>query len=156
MEEEKKEKNPLMFLEEDEMKKPEKQKITNEAIELNDLKILENDYFLIGIYGNGSAYLKASFFIEMKNSFKIKFVYKKSDSNKKILSAELYSFTLNNNINILLLITKTDMIKSNTQFILDYLKNKNVTYKNMIVFDCIKSKNFYSKIKENNCYYLKS
>ena len=156
MEEEKKEKNPLMFLEEDEMKKPEKQKITNEAIELNDLKILENDYFLIGIYGNGSAYLKASFFIEMKNSFKIKFVYKKSDSNKKILSAELYSFTLNNNINILLLITKTDMVKSNTQFILDYLKNKNVTYKNMIVFDCIKSKNFYSKIKENNCYYLKS
>ena len=135
MEEEKKEKNPLIFLEEDSMKKPEKQKITNEAIELNDLKLLENDYFLIGIYGNGSAYLKASFFIEMKNSFKIKFVYKKSDSNKKILAAELYSFTLNNNINILLLITKTDMTKSNTQFILDYLKNKNVTYKKMIFFD---------------------
>ena len=154
-EEEKKEKNPLMFLEEESMKKPEKEKITNEVIELDEIKELDNDYFLIGIYGNGSAFLKATFFIEMKKSFKIKFMYKKSDSNKKLLAAELYSFSVNNT-KILLLITKNDMVKNNTQFILDYIKNKNIKFKNMIVFDCIKSKNFYSKIKENNCYYLKS
>ena len=130
----------------------------SEIIELNELTTKENDYLIIGCYGNGSAFLKASFFKEIrdqKQSFKIKFINKEKNINKKkTLFAELYQITSNGK-NLLILLTKIGIKIENENYLLNYFKEKNITYKEIICFDSLTTNNFYSENKIDKCYYIK-
>ena len=157
--EKEKEKNPDIFLDEDELEEKEDDLAKSEIIELNELATKENDYLIIGCYGNGSAFLKASFFKEIrdqKQSFKIKFMNKEKDLNKKkTLFAELYQITANGK-NLLILLTKIGIKIENENYLLNYFKEKNITYKEIICFDSLTTNNFYSENKIDKCYYIKN
>jgi hypothetical protein len=107
----------------------------------NEINSLEtsNDYLLVGIFGNGSGFLKSSLYTDMKsntNSLKIKFQVRASkDRNKaKKVCAELFQFT-NNGTNHLVLHTKDNFSDQSYQYVLDFFKNKGIKYKRVVVFD---------------------
>jgi hypothetical protein len=113
--------------------------IQTEAVELNTLDNLENDYLLVGIYGNGSAFLKAALYKDMRatsNSFKTKFMIRphKDVSRAKKITAELYQFNYNNKTS-LVLHTKENFSDQSYTNILDYFKSKNIKYSRVAVFD---------------------
>lgn len=113
--------------------------IETEAIELNSLDSLENDYLLVGIHGNGSAFLKAALYKDMRvtsNSYKIKFMVKskKDQSRAKKITAELYQFSYNNKSS-LVLHTKENFSDQSYSMLVEYLKTKNIKYSRVAVFD---------------------
>lgn len=124
--------------------------IETDAVEMNPLENKDNDHLLVGIFGNGSGFLKSSLYIEMKNnnkSFKIKFMSKHSKNNTKAkkVCAELYQFT-NNNVNHLVLHTKQNLVSQNYKFIVDYLKNNGIVYKRVAVFDSVHKSDFFGEV----------
>jgi hypothetical protein len=162
MEVEKEEENPDIFLDkellETEKKEDENTDISNSYLELNDITIKQNKLLLIGTYGNGSALLKTCFFLEMKNQrncFKTKFQFQGKDKkNKKVLAAELYQIDIGNNENILILLTKSGFVGRNSNYIIKYFEDKNITYNSIISFDSITMNNFYAEKKIQGTYYL--
>ena len=157
--EKEKETNPDIFLDEDDLKEKEDNLSKSESIELNEITIKENDYLIIGCYGNGSAFIKTVFFKEIKEqkqSFKIKFMSKGKDINKKkILFSELYQINSNGK-NILILLTKFGILIENEKYLLNYFKESNIKYKEIICFDSLTINNFYSEKKIEQCYYIKN
>ena len=149
----------VVFLPEDEINPPSKSLAENSIIELDSITEKNNDYLLIGIYGNGSGLLKASFFNEMKtqkNAFKIKFMYQGKDLlKKKVLAAELYQIQVNSK-HILILLTKNGFIDDNKKYIVDYFKDNKITFKETIIFESIFTKDLiYSSEVKNECFYIK-
>jgi hypothetical protein len=121
--------------------------IETNAIELNDFDNKENDHLLVGIFGNGSGFLKASLYLEMKEnnkSYKLKFMSKlgKDQTRAKKVCAEIYQFT-NNNVSHLVLHTKQNLNDQSYKFIIDYLKSNGITYKRVAVFDSVHSSDFF-------------
>jgi hypothetical protein len=134
--------------------------IETEAVELNPLESLENDYLLVGIYGNGSAFLKAALFKEIKssnNSYKLKFMVKsqKDQSRAKKITAELYQFTYNNRTN-LVLHTKQNFSDQSYDYLLQYLKGKNLKYSRVAVFDSNHKSELILNEQFENLYSLKN
>lgn len=134
--------------------------IETEAVELNNLDSLENDYLLVGIYGNGSAFLKATLFKEMRsstNSYKLKFMVKsqKDQSRAKKITAELYQFTYNGRTN-LVLHTKQNFSDQSYDYILEYLKSKNLKYSKVVVFDSNHNSELILSEQCENLYSLKN
>ena len=100
--------SPIVFLSENELKQEEKEEIENVVIDMNDISVKDNDYLLVGIFGNGTGYLKATFSEEMKGkgAYKAKFMYQGKDKmKKKVISAELYQIETNSK-KVLILLTK--------------------------------------------------
>jgi hypothetical protein len=124
--------------------------IQTDAVELNDFDSKENDHFLIGIYGNGSGYLKSTLYLEMKSnnkSFKVKFMAKaaKDNTRAKKVCAEVYQFN-QNNVNNIVLHTKQNLTDQSYKYIFDYLTNKaGLTYKRVAVFDSVHSSDFFGE-----------
>lgn len=149
----------VVFLPEDEINPPSKTTAENSIIELNSITEKNNDYLLIGTFGNGSALLKSSFFNEMKtqkNAFKIKFMYQGKDIlKKKVLAAELYQIEASSK-HILILLTKNGFVDDNKKYIIDYFKENKITFKETIIFESIFTKDliYYPEIK-NECFYIK-
>jgi hypothetical protein len=134
--------------------------IETEAVELNKLEGLENDYLLVGIYGNGSAFLKAALFKEMRsstNSYKLKFMVKsqKDQSRAKKITAELYQFSYNNRSN-LVLHTKQNFSDQSYDYIVEYLKNQNLKYSKVVVFDSNYKSELILSEQFENLYSLKN
>jgi hypothetical protein len=113
--------------------------IETEAVEVNPFDSKDNDYLLVGIYGNGSAFLKSSIFLEMKNksnSYKLKFMTKmgKDKTRAKNVSYEIFQFS-HNSVKNLVLHTKQNFTDQSYKYLLDYLKNNGITYKRVAIFD---------------------
>lgn len=131
-----------------------------EAVEINPLESLENDYLLVGIYGNGSAFLKAALLKEIKSnnhSYKLKFMLKskKDQSRARKATAELYQFTHNNKTNIVLH-TKENFSDQGYSQVVEYLKSKNVKYSRVAVFDCNHLSELILTEQYDNLYSLKN
>jgi hypothetical protein len=115
--------------------------IETEAVELNELEDKVNDNLLVGIFGNGSGFLKTSLYAEMKSntkSFKVKFMSKfiKDKTKAKKVCAELYQFSSNDN-NHVVLHTKQNLSDQSYKYIIEYLNKNGITYKRLAVFDSI-------------------
>lgn len=113
--------------------------IETDALELNNLDSKSNDYLLVGIFGNGSGFLKSSLYTDLRsnnNSFKIKFMTRmgKEKSKAKKISAEIHQFTIDN-VSHLVLHTKQNFSDQSFKFVVDYLKNSGITYKRVAIFD---------------------
>lgn len=163
VEEEKKSENPDIFLDKEELdrekKEDENTEIDNSHLELNDITNKQNNYLLIGTYGNGSALLKTCFYQEMKtqkNCFKTKFQFQgKNKNNKKVIFAELYQIEFGNELN-LVLFTKSGLVGRNFRYIFKYFEDNKISFNNIISFDCIKMINFYGEDKKEGVYYIKN
>ena len=164
IQEDKKE-NPLIFLDE---QKEKDDKAIEESLDINtvyvdmsDINLKENDYFLFGSYGNGSALLKKLFFFDIKSdskSFKGKFMYQGQDKNKrKILCAELFQLKINEK-SLLILLTKSTFSSENRKYFIDFLGENKITFKNCICFDSISANDFIHKEESdvNRCYFMKN
>lgn len=144
------EENPDIFLDQEDLDREKNEEenldITNNYIEINDIENKVNSFLLIGTYGNGSALLKLSFYLEMKNqknSFKTKFYFQdKSQRNKKVFFAELYQLEINGTQNLILL-TKSGLVGKNYKFLLKYLEDNKISFQTIISFDAIWSHNFF-------------
>jgi hypothetical protein len=113
--------------------------IETEGVELNNLENKNNDYLLVGIFGNGSGFLKSALFTDLKsnnNSYKIKFMTRMGNdkSKAKKVSAEIHQFTIDN-ISHLVLHTKQNFSDQSFKYVVDYLKNNGITYKRVAIFD---------------------
>lgn len=115
--------------------------IKTSVVEVNDLDSKENDYLLVGIHGNGSAFIKSALYLELKANkvLKAKFMVE-SEKNKlkpKRLVAELYQIrNETNTANNLLLITKDILDHRSFRFIADYLTSGiKISVKRAVVFD---------------------
>jgi hypothetical protein len=134
--------------------------IETEAIELNPMDSLDNDYLLVGIYGNGSAFLKAALYKDMRatnNSYKTKFMVKskKDDSRAKKVTAELYQFNYNNKAS-LVLHTKENFFDQSYNYLVEYLKGKNIKYSRVAVFDSNHKSELILTDQFDNLYSLKN
>ena len=115
--------------------------IKTSVVEVNDLDSKDNDYLLVGIHGNGSAFIKSALHLELKANkvLKLKFMVE-SEKNKtkpKRLVAELYQIrNETNTANNLLLLTKDILDHRSFRFIAEYLiSGSNVSAKRAVVFD---------------------
>jgi hypothetical protein len=113
--------------------------IETNAVEVNNLDNKSNDYLLVGIYGNGSGFLKSSLYTDLKvnvNSYKIKFMTRigKDSTKAKKIAAEIHQFTLNN-ISHLVMHTKQNFTDQSFKSVIDYLKTNGITYKRVAIFD---------------------
>jgi hypothetical protein len=130
----------------------ESELIETEGVELNNFEIKENDYLLVGIYGNGSAFLSSSLLVDFKNdnkAYKVKFSAKlKKDSTRpKKLIAELKQITLKN-VSHLVLLIKQNFTNQSFKKVFEYLEKNGITYKRVAVFDGVSSTNFISLTTE--------
>ena len=151
--------SPIVFLSENELKQEEKEEIENVVIDMNDISVKDNDYLLVGIFGNGTGYLKATFSEEMKGkgAYKAKFMYQGKDKmKKKVISAELYQIETNAK-KVLILLTKSGYIEDNDDYLIEYFEKNKISYKEIIIFDSIYSKNYFSiKDIKNKTFCIKS
>jgi hypothetical protein len=113
--------------------------IDTDSVELNEFK-KENYYLLVGIHGNGSGYLRAALYTELKTdnkSYKVKFLAKSAkDSNKpKKIVAELYQVEINERCHLILL-SKSGISDQSFKYIVDFLDN-NTTFKQVVVYDSL-------------------
>lgn len=146
--------NTLTIDEESEEEKIEL--LLTENSEMNQITAKDNDYLLIGIYGNGSAYLKSSLFQEIirgNQTLKQKFFSRDKDSKdkkpKKTI-AELYQFEGKNNTNHLVLLTKENISNQNYNKILEIIKSL-TTFKRVVILDSIHKSGFlFTNSDKNN------
>src|SRR5690348_10687633 len=98
--------------------------VSTEHLEMNAI-IKDNHYLMVGIYGQGSAFIKVALNDELKadsKSYKVKFLVassKEKNKPKKVV-AELHQFKHGNECN-LILYTKDDIRDQNYKYIIDYL-----------------------------------
>lgn len=128
---------------------------------MNEITDKNNEYLLIGVFGNGSGFLKASFFKEMKASgaFKIKFMTSGTEdtNKKKSLCAELYQVTMSDGKKASILLTKSTTSGKSYELLFKYFADEKILFNNVIVLDSIYFKNFVSFDKvENKCFTLQS
>ncbi len=126
--------------------------IETDAVEINPLDTKDNDYLLAGIFGNGSAFLKASLYHEMKSnnkSFKIKFMsrYAKDRTKAKKVCAEIYQFSTNDTSN-LVIHTKGNLSEQSYKYIVDYLSSNGITYKRVAVFDSAHTSRLFGDVQD--------
>lgn len=140
----------------------ESELLENDQVEMNNFDSQANDYLLVGVYGNGSAYLKTALHEELKDkAYKIKFMAKlaKDKTKPKKIVAELYQIQNKNNYHLVLL-TKQNFTDQSYKFVIDYLKNINLTYKRVVVYDSKHSTNYLTNNQEeqtkNLCFCLKN
>lgn len=115
--------------------------IETDVVELNDLEKKDNDYLLVGTFGNGSGFLKSSLYADMKandKAYKFKFMCKlgKDRSRPKKVCAEVYQLTVDNNSH-LVMHTKQNLSDQSYKYIIDYFKNSGITYKRLAIFDSV-------------------
>jgi hypothetical protein len=113
--------------------------IQTDAVELNALDNKDNDYLLVGIFGNGSGFLKSALYKDLRvksDSYKIKFLvgHHNDKTRPKKIVAEVHQFSANN-INHLVLHTKQNFCNQSFKFVIDYLKNNGISYKRVAIFD---------------------
>jgi len=112
-----------------------------DPIEMNNFDSVENKDLIVGIYGNGYAFIKSSLLLEIKASkaFKIKFMIKNKLHKHlaKKLICELYQINHNNNYHLVLL-TKNYLDGYFFNEILDHINQKySLKYNNIIIADSI-------------------
>lgn len=124
--------------------------VDTQVIELNDFESKDNDYLLVGIFGNGSGYLKAALFDEIKGnhkSFKVKFMSRLKTSNQgKSIIAEVYQFKFKENYH-LVLHSKENLNQQSFKFIFDWL-NERLSFKRIVSLESVHCSKFVSN--ENN------
>lgn len=152
-------KNPEIFLEEDDLKFDDINKVTCEELELNDITNKNNDYLLVGAYGNGAALLKTIYFSEMKTqkgAFKVKFFEKEKEIGKrKVMFAELYQIELLSK-QYLIILTKKNLSLECSKYLTDFLTNKEIKFNQILILDSINGKNFIPIKQQDEIFYMKN
>ena len=120
-----------------------------DPVELNSFDTKDNENLLVGIYGNGYAFLKSSLLLEIKanKAFKIKFMSKNKENKQlaKKLICELYQIKDSSNNHHLVLLTKNYLDNYFYNEILDYINFElQLKYKQVIIAESVFNK--YKKL----------
>ncbi len=115
-----------------------------DPVELSPFDSTDNESLLVGIYGNGFAFLKSSLLLELKanRAYKVKFMTKNKVHKQipKKLICELYQIN-NNGKNYLVLLTKSYFGNYFYNEVLEYInQNLALKYKDIVIADSVFSK----------------
>lgn len=115
--------------------------------EVSDNLEKDNDYLLVGIHGNGAAYLKSNLIVEMTNNHKFKYMAGKKDNNKPLKHvADLYQIKFKN-INHLVIVARDQLTDDSYKSIFDHIK-ETFTFKRAVTFESTHKSNFLTIIGE--------